>query len=185
MTIEKYQNTIRNVISLREEKDSHARDAKDIHKATRVKLLSEKRKEENLLHELQQLVALQAQFSQWQTELASNLAISKRASRKNKSMQRELIVRKQHTDCIIFKLMEEVWKVKSEIARFDVQLQLKNKEKLETSRTIADVNADLEALHRQHANLCDAWNSVVSNIAKRNKVYEQLTAEREYVRARR
>ncbi|EZA53658.1 Coiled-coil domain-containing protein [Ooceraea biroi] len=182
MTIEKYQNMITNIVSLREGKDSHVREAKEIHRAMRIKLLDEKRKEENLVHELEQLAALQAQFSQWQTELASNLAVSKRASSKNKVLQRELIARKQQKDCIIFKLMEEVWRVKTEIASLDVQLQLKNKEKIEISRMIADANADLEALHRQHVNLCDAWNSVVSNIAKRNKVYEQLNTEREKIR---
>jgi chromosome segregation ATPase len=181
-TIDKYQSMITNVISLREEKDSHVREAKSVHRATRVKLSDEKRKEENLLHEMEQLAALQAQFSQWQTELASDLAVSKRVSDKDKTVQRELIARKQYKDCIIFKLMEEVWRIKTEIAGLDVQLQLKNREKTEISRMMGDVNADLEALHRQHANLCDAWNSVVSNIAKRNRVYEQLNAEREYVR---
>jgi len=180
--IEKYQSMITNVISLREEKDSHVREAKDAHRATRVKLSDERRKEENLLHELEQLAALQAQFSQWQTELASDLAVSKRVSDKDKTIQRELIAQKRYKDCIIFKLMEEVWKVKTEIAALDVQLQLKNKEKMEINRMIGDVNTDLEALHRQHVNLCDAWNSVVSNIAKRNRVYERLNAEREYVR---
>lgn len=181
MTIEKYQNMITNVISLREEKDTRVREAKNVHRSTRVKLSDEKSKEKNLVHELEQLAALQAQFSQWQTELASNLAVSKRVSNKNKAVQRELIAQKQHKDCIIFKLMEEVWKLKTEIASLDVQLQLKNKEKIEINRMIADINADLEGLHRQHMSLCDAWNTVVSNIARRNKVYEQLNAEREYV----
>jgi len=181
MTIEKYQSMIANVILLREEKDTCVKNAKDVHKTTHVKLLDEKKKEENLVRELEQLTALQAQFSEWQTELENSLAISKQVSKKDKAIQRDLIAQKQQKDCIIYKLMEEVWRIKTEIANLDTQLQLKNKEKIEINQTIADVNADLEALHKQHMNLCNAWNSVILNITKRNKVYEQLNAEREYV----
>lgn len=183
-TIEKYQSMIANVISLREEKDTYAKNAKDVHKATHDKLFDEKRKEENLMRELEQLTDLQARFSELQTELENSLAISKQVSKKDKAIQRDLIAQKQQKDCIIYKLMEEIWRIKTEIANLDMQLQLKNKEKIETNQMIADVNADLEALHKQHANLCNAWNSVVLNITKRNKVYEQLNTEREYVMSR-
>lgn len=181
MSIEKYQSMIVNVISLREEKDTHVKDAKNVHKTTQAKLLEKKKKEESLVYELEQLTALQMRFSEWQTELENNLAISKLVSKKDRTVQRELIVQKQQKDYIIFKLMEEVWRIKTEIANLDTQLQLKDKEKIETTQMITDVNTDLEALHKQHVNLCNAWNSVILNITKRNKVYEQLNTEREYV----
>lgn len=180
-SIEKYQNLIENVISLREEKEAHVKDAKSLHKATHAKLLDEKKKEESSAYELEQLTTLQGKFSEWQTELENSLTISKQVSKKDRIIQQELITQKQQKDCIIFKLMEEVWRIKTEIADLDMQLQLKNKEKIETSQMIADVNTDLEALHKKHANLCNTWNSVVLNITKRNKVYEQLNTECEYV----
>ncbi|KAL6427867.1 hypothetical protein ACFW04_008362 [Cataglyphis niger] len=181
MTIEKYQSMIANVILLREEKDTRVKDATDIHKIAHAKLLDEKTKEEKLAHELEQLTILQAQFSKWQEELENNLAISKQVSKKDKAIQRDLINQKQQKDFIIFRLMEEIWKIKNEIANLDIQLQLKNKERIEISQMIADVNADLEALHKQHKNLCNAWNSVVLNITKRNKVYDELSTEREKI----
>lgn len=176
-TIEKYQGMIANVILLREEKDVRIKDAKSFHRTTHAKLFDEKKKEENLIHEMEQLTFLQAQFSEWLAELENSLVVSKQMSKKDRTIQRDLIARKQQKDCIIFKLMEEVWKIKTEIADLDTQLQLKNKEKIEISQMIADVNADLEVLHRQHVNLCKAWNSVVLNITKRNKAYEQLNIE--------
>lgn len=180
-TIEKYQSMIANIILLREEKDTHVREARDLRKVAHSKLLDEKTKEKNLGQELEQLSTLQTQFTEWQKELESDLAVSRQVSKKDKAIQRDLIARKQQKDFIIFRLMEEIWKIKNEIANLDVQLQLKNKERIEINQMIADVNADLEALHKQHTNLCNAWNSVVLNITKRNKVYEQLSAEREYV----
>ncbi|KAG5322340.1 CCD40 protein, partial [Pseudoatta argentina] len=180
-TIEKYQSMIANVISQREEKDTHVKNAKEVHKDTHIKLLEEKRKEENLMHELEQITDLQAQFSKLQTELENALIISKQVSKKDKIIQRDLIAQKQQKDCIIYKLMEEVWRIKNEITNLDTQLQLKNKEKIQINQMIADVNTDLETLHKQHTNLCTAWNSVVLNITNRNKVYEQLNTEREKI----
>jgi len=184
MTIEKYQNMIANVISLREEKETCIKNVKDVHKAIHAKLFDEKKKEENLMHELEQLTDLQAQLSEWQTELENSLTISKQVSKKDKAIQQDLIAQKQQKDYIIYKLMEEVWRIKNEIANLDMQLQLKNKDKIQINQMIADVNADLEALHKQHMNLCNTWNSVVLNITKRNKFYEQLNIEREYVMSR-
>ncbi|KYN21225.1 PREDICTED: coiled-coil domain-containing protein 40 [Trachymyrmex cornetzi] len=181
MTIEKYQSMIANMVSQREEKDTHIKNVKEIHKDTHVKLLEEKRKEENLMHELEQITDLQAQFSKLQTELENNLIISKQVSKKDKIIQRDLIAQKQQKDCIIYKLMEEVWRIKTEIANLDTQLQLKNKEKIQINQMIADVDTDLATLHKQHTNLCNAWNSVVLNITNRNKVYEQLNTEREKI----
>ncbi|XP_018059753.1 PREDICTED: coiled-coil domain-containing protein 40 [Atta colombica] len=181
-TIEKYQSMIANVILQREEKDTHVKNAKEVHKNTHIKLLEEKRKEENLMHELEQITDLQAQFSKLQTELENSLIISKQVSKKDKIIQRDLIAQKQQKDCIIYKLMEEVWKIKNEITNLDTQLQLKNKEKIQINQMITDVNIDLETLHKQHTNLCNTWNSVVLNITNRNKVYEQLNTEREKIR---
>ncbi|KYN30494.1 Coiled-coil domain-containing protein 40 [Trachymyrmex septentrionalis] len=180
-TIEKCQSMIANVVSQREEKDTHVKNAKEVHRNTHVKLLEEKRKEENLMHELEQTTDLQAQFSKLQTELENALIISKQVSKKDKIIQRDLIAQKQQKDCIIYKLMEEVWRIKNEITNLDTQLQLKNKEKIQFNQMIADVNTDLETLHKQHTNLCNAWNSVVLNITNRNKVYEQLNTEREKI----
>lgn len=179
--LEKYQSMIASVISRREEKDAQVRAVKEIRRAAHAKLIDERRKEEGLRSELEQLAALQAQFAELQMELESGITVSKRVSQKDRAVQRDLIARKEQKDFVIFRLMEEVWEIKTEIAKLDAQLQLKNQEKIEIGQTIADVNADLEALHKQHRNLCAAWNSVVLNITKRNNVHEQFNTEREYV----
>ncbi|XP_047359274.1 coiled-coil domain-containing protein 40 isoform X1 [Vespa velutina] len=178
-TIEKYQNTLMKLTSLREEKDQKISDIKELHKKAQKKMLEEKEKEDKLSHDLQKMTALQNQFADWEKEIKKCLIISKKTCQKDAILQQELINEKQRKDCILFKLREEVWRLEEEITNLNEQIQLKLKEKVATSQLVADANADLEALHREHTNLCNAWNTVVLNISKRDKIYDQLTEERE------
>lgn len=178
-TIEKYQNTLMKLISLREEKDQKISNIKELHKKAQKKMLEEKEKEDKLSHDLQKMTVLQNQFADWEKEIKKCLIISKKTCQKDAILQQELITEKQKRDCILFKLREEVWRLEEEITNLNEQVQLKLKEKVATSQLVADANTDLEALHREHTNLCNAWNAVVLNISKRDKIYDQLKEERE------
>ncbi|KAK2586864.1 hypothetical protein KPH14_009802 [Odynerus spinipes] len=181
-TIEKYQNTLMKLISLREEKDQKVNEIRESHKKIQEKVLEEKKKEDKLSRDLQNLTALQNQFAQWEEELNKCLTISKRTCKKDAIVQQELINEKQRKDCILFKLREEVWRLEDEITYLNEQVQLKLNEKIATSQLVADANTDLEAIHREHKNLCNSWNAVVLNISKRDKIYDQLSEEREKMR---
>ncbi|KAI4488967.1 hypothetical protein M0804_004465 [Polistes exclamans] len=178
-TIEEYKNTLMKLTSLREEKNQKVNDIKELHKKAKEKMQEEKEKEDKLLRDLQKMTALQNQFANWEEEIKQCLMISKKTCQKDAILQQELINEKQKKDCILFKLREEVWRLEEEINNFNEQVQLKLKEKVATSQLVADANADLEALHREHTNLSNAWNGVVLNISKRDKIYEQLTEERQ------
>ncbi|XP_043504867.1 coiled-coil domain-containing protein 40 isoform X1 [Polistes fuscatus] len=178
-TIEEYKNTLMKLTSLREEKNQKVNDIKELHKKAKEKMQEEKEKENKLLRDLQKMTALQNQFADWEEEIKQCLMISKKTCQKDAILQQELINEKQKKDCILFKLREEVWRLEEEINNFNEQVQLKFKEKAATSQLVADANADLEALHREHTNLSNAWNGVVLNISKRDKIYDQLTAERQ------
>ncbi|XP_014598615.1 PREDICTED: coiled-coil domain-containing protein 40 [Polistes canadensis] len=178
-TIEEYKNTLMKLTSLREEKNQKVNDIKELHKKAKEKMQEEKEKEDKLLRDLQKMTALQNQFADWEEEIKQCLMISKKTCQKDAILQQELINEKQKKDCILFKLREEVWRLEEEINNFNEQVQLKLKEKVATSQLVADANADLEALHREHTNLSNAWNGVVLNISKRDKIYDQLTEERQ------
>ncbi|KAI4501390.1 hypothetical protein M0802_003267 [Mischocyttarus mexicanus] len=177
-TIEEYKNTLMKLTSLREEKNQKVNEIKELHKKAQEKMQEEKEKEDKLLRDIQKMTALQNQFANWEEEIKQCLIISKKTCQKDAILQQELINEKQRKDCILFKLREEVWKLEEEITDFNEQVQLKLKEKVATSQLVADANADLEALHREHTNLSNAWNGVVLNISKRDKIYDQLIEER-------
>lgn len=177
--IENYQTMLAEVIHMREEKELQIKTVKTEHNEAYQKLSDVKTKEDQIIRELESLASLERQFNEWENEIASNLNVSKRMSEKDATMQRELIRRKQQEDYILFKIMSEVWKVESEIKLLNEQCELKEKEKLALSQTIADADADLNALQREYKNLFNTWNSVVANISQRNKIYSDISDERQ------
>ena len=157
---------------LKKVKETH----KKVNKEFEVKILKEKQ----LLQTIESLNSLQQQFSKWENELAGNLTISQRISEKDAAVQRELLYQKQQKDYVLYKLEDEVWKLQNEIKDLDEQLQIKDQEKIELSQTIADANADLEGLEKEHKTLYSAWNNVLNLISQRDKINEEIIIEQRF-----
>ena len=74
-------------------------------------------------------------------------------------------------DVFILKLMTEVANLKARLITLDGQLKLKELERNKVSQSVADANADLEALNREHYQLVQSWNSVVISIQQSEAAY--------------
>lgn len=176
--LENYQSMLYELKSLYEDNDQQVKDLKELQKKLFKELQEEKSKESKLIQNLSSLANLEKAFIEWETEINQDLLVSQRVSEKDAAMRKELIQQKQRRDYILFKLMNEVHKIEEEIRYLDEQLQLKDKEKIVVAQTIADANADLEALQRDHTNLLRTWNNVLSCISQRDYINDQLSSER-------
>ena len=176
--LENYQSMLHKLKSLYEDNDQQVKDLKELHKKLSKELQEEKSKENRLTQNLSSLANLETAFIEWEKEINKDLLVSQRVSEKDAAMRKELIQQKQRRDYILFKLMNEVHKIEEEIRFLDEQLQLKDKEKIVLGQTIADANADLEALQRDHKNLLNTWNSVLFCISQRDNISDQLNSER-------
>ncbi|XP_016844861.1 coiled-coil domain-containing protein 40-like isoform X2 [Nasonia vitripennis] len=180
--LENYKDMLAEVINLRGDIEDRLRKIKETHKKINDELEDKKLKEKKLLQSIESLDALQQQFSKWENELAGNLTISQRISEKDAAVERELLYQKQQKDFVLYKLEDEVWKLQSEIKDLDEQLQIKDQEKIALSQTIADANADLEGLEKEHKTLYSAWNSVLNLISQRDKINEEIIIEQRKIR---
>ena len=176
--LENYQSMLSKLKLLYEENNQQVKNLKELHKKLSQELQGEKSKEKKLIQNLKSLGDLEGAFTEWEKEIDKELSVSKRMSEKDAAMRKELIQQKQHRDYILFKLMNEVHKIEEEIWYLDEQLQLKDKEKIAAAQTIADANADLEALQRDQKNLLSSWNSVLFCINQRDNISDQLNSER-------
>ncbi|XP_076390320.1 lethal (2) 41Ab isoform X2 [Megachile rotundata] len=164
---------------MREKKNHTIEDAKQVLEDNNSKLKEEQNRKEKLTRELQNLSNFHNCLSKWEKDLNDYLLISKQITLQDANKKKLLINEKQQRDFILHKLKEEVWKIESEIAYLDEQLQIKNKEKEDANKMIIYANTDLETLHRKHKDLHGIWNSVVNSILKRNDAYDQLHIEQE------
>ncbi|XP_033205654.1 lethal (2) 41Ab isoform X1 [Bombus vancouverensis nearcticus] len=175
--LKQYIEALSKVTLLREKRNNSIENAKDILKENYSKLKGEKDKKEKLCQKLKNLLEFYSYLSKWEKDLNDHLIISKQVSLQDVSKNKILIKRKQQRDFILYRLKEEIWKIESEIAYIDEQLQIKDKEKQDANRMIIDANTDLETLHMEHKDLYNIWKSVVTNISKRNSIHDQLNFE--------
>lgn len=178
-TIKQYNEALTKLVSMREKKNHTIEDAKQVLEENNSKLKEEQNRKEKLSRELQHLSNFHNCLSKWEKDLNDYLVLSKQITLQDANKKKLLINEKQQRDFILHKLKEEVWKIESEIAYLDEQLQIKNKEKEDANKMIIYANTDLETLHRKHKDLHSIWNSVVNSILKRNDAYDQLHVEQE------
>jgi septal ring factor EnvC (AmiA/AmiB activator) len=180
--IENYKHMLSEVINLRGDTEERLKTIKETNKKVHEELEAKKSKEKNILQSIESLDILQEQFSKWEGELAGNVTISQRISEKDAAVERELLYQKQQKDYVLYKLEDEVWKLQGEIKDLEDQLQQKDDEKVNLSQTIADANADLEGLEKEHKTLYNAWNNALNLISQRDKINEEITAEQKLVK---
>ncbi|KAJ8683178.1 hypothetical protein QAD02_018970 [Eretmocerus hayati] len=180
--IENYRDMLAEVINLRGDVEERLRKVKETHKKVSDELETKKLKERKLVASVESLSQLQRQFSKWESELDGSVTISQRISEKDAAVQKDLLYQKQQKDFILYKLEDEVWRLQSEIKDLDEQLQIKDQEKMTLGQTIADANADLEGLEKEHKTLYAAWNSVINLIGQRDKINEEIGVEQRKIR---
>jgi hypothetical protein len=74
-------------------------------------------------------------------------------------------------DVFILKLMTEIANLEARLVTLDGQFNLKELERNKVSQSVADANADLEALNRDQYQLVQSWNSVVISIQQSEAAY--------------
>jgi len=74
-------------------------------------------------------------------------------------------------DVFILKLMTEIANLEARLVTLDGQFKLKESERNKLRQSVADANADLEALNREQYQLVQSWNSVVISIQQSEAAY--------------
>lgn len=178
--LDKLQEALEKLSSQRLDKERRILEMRDANKCLLLKIGNDRGTEQKLIKELTNLSSLQAQFAQWEAEIKNDLINTHGMSKRDAAAQRELIKDKQERDYLMFKMTQETWKLESEIATLQEQLEMKREEIRNGKQCATDSNADLETLNKDRKCLLQAWNSVLILIAQRDKVTEQLNQEKRY-----
>ncbi|XP_069697466.1 coiled-coil domain-containing protein 40 isoform X2 [Periplaneta americana] len=173
--IAKYHETLATLTKLREEMEFQVEASRAVYKSEQQKLNFAQNKEEELHAELESLICLERQFSDWEKEMESELAVSERISEKTKVDKKKLTEEMHKKDIFILKLMTEVANLEARLITLDGQFQLKEVEREKVGQALADANADLDVLNKEQHRLVQSWNSVVVSIQQRDKVNNKIT----------
>ncbi|XP_069697468.1 coiled-coil domain-containing protein 40 isoform X4 [Periplaneta americana] len=97
--IAKYHETLATLTKLREEMEFQVEASRAVYKSEQQKLNFAQNKEEELHAELESLICLERQFSDWEKEMESELAVSERISEKTKVDKKKLTEEMHKKDC--------------------------------------------------------------------------------------
>ncbi|KAK6624358.1 hypothetical protein RUM44_011217 [Polyplax serrata] len=173
--LEDCETTIESLMKERESLDESVKTKKSNWKEEVNQLNCAKKKEMDLMAELQRLSSLEKQMEKWEKEIESELTVTQRISEKTMYDKNKLIEEKRKMDMYLLKLMTAVSNNEADIKVLDGEIELKLEEKDTLSQTLADAAADLQALVTEQKRLMSAWNSVASMISQKNAVYTNLT----------
>ncbi|XP_066602875.1 coiled-coil domain-containing protein 40-like [Prorops nasuta] len=152
------------------------------HEEAREKCLKMIEMSEHLATDLDSLSAFNWQLSNKRKILMDSIAVKNRSREKNKLTRCELSSEKHFKDYIILKLEEEVKKLREGICNMEKQVTMKAEEKNLIKSSLIDLDTDFRVLLKDQKNFYDTWNSVVVNIAKQDKLREEMNLEREKLR---
>ncbi|XP_046404539.1 coiled-coil domain-containing protein 40 [Ischnura elegans] len=171
------QNNCSSLALKREEKEKNAKVLQGKLKAEVEKMNTEIKRERDLRHERDKLTALHKQFLEWKKEIESDIVVSQKVKNKTDSDKAMLIEEKQKLDLLMLKITIEFFKLKHRINELDTFTKIKQEEKETLEKTVADANAELQAITIEQNNLVKAWEGALLHIKQRDKIYFQLEAE--------
>ncbi|XP_077283288.1 coiled-coil domain-containing protein 40-like [Arctopsyche grandis] len=177
--ITEQEGKFNNIEKVRYEKDAIIKTNREIYKEQYNTLNDDKKKDSQLLGELEALTLLCRQYELWEKDTNSELAVNQRISEKIKSDKLQLIEEKKKMDLTVYKLTTEVWNLESQIGLAEDQIKIKLKEFEDANELIGNGTADLQALEVEQRQLIQLWNSAVINIQQKDKLLSTVNEEYE------
>lgn len=119
--------------------------------------------------ELTQVTGLELNMKKWTKDMEEEVIAAKRTVSKDKQNHLNHVQKKKQMDILLYKLESEVKTKEQELDSIEGQLQEQNEYLEVLSQSLADANADLESLQREHKQLTNAYNEVLIQIQIRDK----------------
>ncbi|KAG8316331.1 hypothetical protein J6590_052543 [Homalodisca vitripennis] len=177
IVFDKERETTEALIIDREKIETDLKADLGIHKETNIILTNTTNKEEELRLEKESLAALITQFSEWEQSQNSEITIAQRISEKNKTDRNVYTQEKIYQDLLIVSLTSEVLNLTTKLGELEKHIKQKQSEVEVVQQSVADGNADLEALERENKRLMQVWSHVILQIQQRDQVMGEVKVQ--------
>ncbi|XP_022185307.2 coiled-coil domain-containing protein 40 [Nilaparvata lugens] len=125
-------------------------------------------KEKELRLESESLAALVRQFSEWESNQASQITLSKNITDKTNAEKKRIIIEKQQQDMLLLALNQTVLKMQTELKElYDSTLQ-KQQEMKVIQKANYNASADIDAIIMENEHLTYIWEQLLNTINQRD-----------------
>lgn len=172
-TLDKYNNRIQNTFEKRIELEECHRTLQKELKTQQENYADSKRIHNQRLLEISKLQMLERNIDKWCQEMRNDVEVSKRVISKDKQEKQRKSEEKKQMDFLLLNLEMEVRHRENESNHLMEQIKEHAKRVEILNVSLADANADLNALQSEHKRLIGSWNDVAYAIQSRDKTLAQ------------
>lgn len=167
--LDDYNTQLKEMNEKRSIHESNAKDLKKTYDHENYRFKDAKRAYNERLIELTHLQVLEGNMCKWTQEIEDEVIAAKRVVSKDAKDQLAVSQHKKQMDMILFNVDAEIRRVERQLENTNEQIGDQQQIVDELHRSIADANADVNALQNEHKRLIASWSDVILCIKQRDK----------------
>lgn len=175
--LDDYNTQLKEMTDKRLAHESNARELKKNFDRQNYKFKDAKRAYNERMIELTHLQVLEGNMSKWTQEIEDEVLAAKRMVSKDAQDQLAISQHKKQMDMLLFNVDAEIRRVERQLENTNDQITEQTQAVDELNRSIADANADVNALQSEHRRMIGSWGDVILCIKQRDKQLATMRQE--------
>lgn len=167
--LDEYNTQLKEMNDKRLNHESNAKELKRSYDHENYTFKEAKRAYNERLIELTHLQVLEGNMSKWTQEIEDEVLAAKRVVSKDSQDQLSVSQHKKQMDMLLFNVDAEIRRVERQLENTNEQIADQQTVVDELNRSIADANADVNALQNEHKRMITSWGDVILCIKQRDK----------------
>lgn len=167
--LDEYNTQLKEMSDKRLSHESNANEQKRNYDNENYIFKEAKRAYNERLIELTHLQVLEGNMSKWTQEIEDEVLAAKRVVSKDAQDQLAISQHKKQMDMLLFNVDAEIRRVERQLENTNEQIGDQQIVVDELHRSIADANADVNALQNEHKRMIGSWGDVILCIKQRDK----------------
>lgn len=172
--LEEFTQQIEENVQKRHHEEEAVRQLKEEFEKRALITKQQKTQYNKRMSELENMQELERNIRKWADDVEDEVKNAKRIVSRDAQLQQQLSEEKKKSDLLFYHLDVEVRKSERELEM--VHNEVKDMEEVMDvlNMSVANANADLEALETEHKRLTQAWSEVIVAIALRDRILYQV-----------
>ncbi|KAK2152124.1 hypothetical protein LSH36_339g05000 [Paralvinella palmiformis] len=174
MMLEKHHDDYSKLNQGRTQMEQLLYDVRTQYKDKQTLINEERKKGADLQAEVENLALRLFYMDNAKEDVRSDIAVMKRAAEKAESEVMKAEVEKQQQDLYVDRLVEQVDKLREEIALFDAQLTAQSEETRAAKEALMEARMEIESISLEKKQLYQQWNSSLIGMRRRDEAHAAM-----------
>ncbi|XP_025098485.1 coiled-coil domain-containing protein 40-like isoform X2 [Pomacea canaliculata] len=174
MMLERNHDEFSQKNQLRQRHEQELVDVRHVYKDTQLTVNMEKKKGAELQGEVENLALRLFYMENAKDDVRSDIAVMRRAAEKAEGDVAKAEAAKQRQDLFVDRLVEQVDKLREEVAMYEAQITAQTEETRAAKDALMEANMEMEAIGVEKKQLFQQWNSSLIGMRRRDEAHAAM-----------